>query len=211
MTTRESTVPLWIPSWEEYSEILSILNTYERGHESFAGTMTFSTGSVAQKLDPTHIMNRVKSEFFQVTLGSFPMSSLINRLGVWLTEDATAVSLIPEDLDQLREYVCRAPDERTRCGLPLSDEEFAFCEKQGLFTYLPVAEALIRAHFPGALEVRTELMKDPEAEGEWLVIGVKVDGEIEAVLDSYDRLTQEWVEKVPWPDREKIVIDYTIT
>jgi hypothetical protein len=101
--------------------------------------------------------------------------------------------------------------EPTRCELTLSDEEEAFCEKQGLVTFLPVAETLIRTHFPGALEVRTELMKDPEAEGEWLVIGVKVDGEIEAVLDSYDRLTREWVEKVRWPDREKIVIDYTIT
>lgn len=92
----------------------------------------------------------------------------------------------------------------------LSEEEHAFCEKHGLFPYLPVVEELIKANFPDALGVQTELMKDPEAEGEWLVIDVRVKGEIEEILDRYDRYTRDWVTKVPWPAREKVALNYII-
>lgn len=210
MTMQESTVPIWIPSWDEYPEILSILDSYERKHESFGSTKTVSMEQTLQESDQFAVVSRVMTGFLQETLSSFPVSRLINRLGVWRTENATAVSLAAEDLNQLWQYVCRLPSADTGCELALPDEEYEFCEQHGLFHYLPVAEKLLKIHFPNALLIQPELMKDPDGEAERLVIGAKVNGEIDAVLDAYDRLTRDWVAAVPWPDREKILIDYSI-
>lgn len=207
---QESTAPIWIPAWDEYPEIVPILDMYERAHESVASTKTLSIGPAAQKLNQAAIVNRVKSEFLQGTLDSFLVSGLVDRLNVWVTEDATSVSLSPEELVRLWQYVRRVPSKATGCKLALSEEEHAFCEMHGLFAYVPIAEELIKRHFPDVVSVFTELMKDPEAEGEWLVISAKVDGEIEAVLDAYDHLTRDWIAAVPWPKRERIVIDYSI-
>ncbi|MBU0652031.1 MAG: hypothetical protein KKG96_04035 [Proteobacteria bacterium] len=94
--------------------------------------------------------------------------------------------------------------------VPLSREAEAFCGCQGIRKYVNVASDLINQCFSNIRGVDSEVLQDPDAEDQFLVIHLEVKGEIEAVLDMYDKYTEEWVSRVPWPDRGKISLSYIV-
>jgi len=92
--------------------------------------------------------------------------------------------------------------------ISLSQEAEAFCKRQDIRKYVTVASDLINQRFSNIRSVESEVLQDPDAEDQFLVIHLEVKGEIEAVLDMYDRYTEEWVSRVPWPERAKICMSY---
>jgi hypothetical protein len=92
----------------------------------------------------------------------------------------------------------------------LSREVEAFCSRQGIRKYVTVVSDLLNQCFSGIRGVNSEVLQDPETEDQLLVIHVEVKGEIEAVLDMYDKYTEEWVSRVPWPERSKISLSYIV-
>jgi hypothetical protein len=76
--------------------------------------------------------------------------------------------------------------------------------------YLPVAIDLIERHFPSIDKLDLYLEHDPETEEEWLVLDLTLRGEVDEVLDNYDKYTDHWVSSVPWPQRQKIRLSYNI-
>jgi hypothetical protein len=66
-----------------------------------------------------------------------------------------------------------------------------FCSRHGIEQEAQAALEMAQRHFPdSAISARIE--SDPESEAEWLVLDMEVS-EKSAVLESYDRLIQEWV------------------
>ena len=94
--------------------------------------------------------------------------------------------------------------------IPLSEELFSFCLSHNMLSSLQVSVALIKACFPAVREVRLQPEREPDSGEEWLVIDFGIVGEIEEILDRYDKYTDLWVKSVPWPEREKIRLSYNI-
>ena len=92
--------------------------------------------------------------------------------------------------------------------VPLSREAEAFCSRQGIRKYFNVASDLLNQCFSNVRGVDSEVLQDPDTEDQLLVIHVEIKGEIDAVLDMYDKYTEEWVSRVPWPERAKISFSY---
>jgi len=86
-----------------------------------------------------------------------------------------------------------------------------FCKSEKIVDYLETVENLIRMHFPEVNEVQYSVESDPEVDERYLVISAKVSGDVDDVVERYDRYVAELVEKVPWPQRDKIVFSYDIT
>ena len=95
--------------------------------------------------------------------------------------------------------------------IPLSEELFSFCFRHNMLGSLQVSVRLIRTCFPSVREVRLQPERDPDTGEEWLVLDFGIVGEIEEILDRYDKYTDLWVKSVPWPEREKIRLSYNIT
>ena len=207
---QESTVPIMIPSWDEYPEILPALHIYERGKAHDVRTDAVLFAEVNSEPAQSRVANSIKISFLRNTTRCIPVPHLASRLCAWWTKDVTEITLGQENIEELGVYAAYLGTPAGEHVLLLSYAETLFCQANKLIPFLPVVEELIEVCFQKPLEVATELMKDPEAEGEWLLINVKVDADIDAVLDMYDEFTREWVERVPWPQREKIVVDYSI-
>ena len=98
--------------------------------------------------------------------------------------------------------------------ISLSREAEAFCSRQDIRKYVNVASDLLNQCFSNIRGVDSEVLQDPDTdtdtEDQLLVIHVEVKGEIEAVLDMYDKYTEEWVSRVPWPERGKISLSYIV-
>lgn len=93
---------------------------------------------------------------------------------------------------------------------PLSEDLFSFCFRHNILDSLQVSVGLIRTCFPSVREVRLQPERDPDTEQEWLVLDFGIVGEIEEILERYDKYTDLWVKSVPWPEREKIRLSYNI-
>jgi hypothetical protein len=125
--------------------------------------------------------------------------------------DPTSTSLDHDDLEALREYAVKlVSQKKSLCPIELSDDQISFCLTHGILDYVEKAEAIIGRNFRDDCHVYTEIMKDPDIDEEWLVINVEVQGSVEEVLDMYDKATEEWVAEIPWPERDKLVLSYTI-
>lgn len=85
-----------------------------------------------------------------------------------------------------------------------------FCFRQGILEYLPPAMDLIEKSFPSIQGLHLEQEQDPETGEEWLTINFTLRGQVNEILDSYDKYTDEWVSLVPWPEREKVRIAYNV-
>lgn len=92
--------------------------------------------------------------------------------------------------------------------IPLSREAETFCGLQGILKYVNVASELLNQCFSNVQGVDSEVLQDPNTEDQVLVIHVEIKGEIDLVLDMYDKYTEEWVSRVPWPERAKINLSY---
>lgn len=52
--------------------------------------------------------------------------------------------------------------------------------------------------------------EDPETGERWLLIAVTVFGEVGEILEQYERYTEQWVDAVSWPERDKIRLSFNI-
>ena len=58
--------------------------------------------------------------------------------------------------------------------------------------------------------INFSLENDPEIDEEWITLNVTVEGEIEEILDKYDKYTDNFVYEIPWPERDRIRFSYNI-
>ena len=79
-----------------------------------------------------------------------------------------------------------------------------FCAEQSLINYLGSAEDLIKKHFPTVHEINFSTEYDPETPDRWVSADIKVSGEINQIIEWEDSFVKEWVNSVPYPEREKI-------
>ena len=84
------------------------------------------------------------------------------------------------------------------------------CIDLGIEKYLIKAIDLIKKHFPTFLDINISLEKDREIDEEWIALDVTIEGEIEEVLDKYDKYTENLVYEIPWPERDRIRFIYNI-
>ncbi|OGP85911.1 MAG: hypothetical protein A2V87_07390 [Deltaproteobacteria bacterium RBG_16_58_17] len=134
-------------------------------------------------------------------------SFLINRSKGVQEGDTYGTIIEQDEIELLRSFVEGQAASRP-VVVPLSREAEAFCGCQGIRQYVNVASDLINQCFSNIQNVESEILQDPDAEDQFLVIHLEVKGEIEAVLDMYDKYTEEWVSRVPWPERAKISLSY---
>jgi hypothetical protein len=92
----------------------------------------------------------------------------------------------------------------------LTRETADFCNREGLSSYVAAASKFIAAHFCNVKSIDSEVLRCPDTDGRFLVIQLEVEGEIDTVLDMYDRYTAAWVSAVPWPERGKMNLSYVL-
>ncbi|MDI6725897.1 MAG: hypothetical protein QMD32_02950 [Smithellaceae bacterium] len=154
----------------------------------------------------------VKPSFEGELLANVPSSllSFLNNRRQHVKDGDTYLTIINQkDIDILSSLVKGRTTSRP-VVVPLSPAAEAFCNSQGISPYIKVASDLVNKCFSNIKGVAGEVLQDPDVEDQFLVIHVEVKGEIEAVLDMYDKYTEEWVTKVPWPERSKISLSYII-
>lgn len=84
------------------------------------------------------------------------------------------------------------------------DEVILFCRNQSLIKYLDLAEDLIKRHFATVQKIVFSMGYDPEIPDKWVNADIKVIGEIDQVIEWENSFVNEWVNSVPYPEREKI-------
>ena len=92
----------------------------------------------------------------------------------------------------------------------IPDEIIEQSVKWGIKEYLIIAIDLVKKHFPTYYDLNFSLQRDYEIDDEWVTIDVSIDGDIEEVLDSYDKYTENFVYEVPLLERDKIRLSYNI-
>jgi hypothetical protein len=92
----------------------------------------------------------------------------------------------------------------------ITPEIIEFCSRERITSYLPSAINSIERNFPTTSELKIEVEQDPETDEEWLVLNVTTRGEVDEVLNHYDKYINYWVSTVPWPERQKIRLLYNI-
>jgi hypothetical protein len=92
----------------------------------------------------------------------------------------------------------------------IAPDALAFCRQQGLLRYLLMVIELIKQCFPRIQEFYLRQEQDPETGEKWLTLDISLQGEVDAVLDSYDAYTSKLISIVPWPERDKFRLSYDI-
>ncbi len=92
----------------------------------------------------------------------------------------------------------------------LDNEVQSFCAEHTITHHLEMALHLIEECFPYVREVSLEVVADPEIDEQWVQIGLEIPGSAESFLGDYERYTRELVCRVPWPERNKIRVSYSI-
>ena len=151
-----------------------------------------------------------KGRLFLKSFTALPPSFFINRMQVMLNKETSQAVIEQDDIEILKNYFKKRTSSDQFADINLSREEKEFCNRNGIRQYIPVASELIKRHFSNIQRIDSEILHDPDTEEQWLVINVQVKGEIEDILNMYDKYTGEWVSSVPWPEREKICLSYII-
>lgn len=125
-------------------------------------------------------------------------------------EGDTYGTVIDQDHIEILTRLAKGWSEYPPVIIPLSFETEAFCNNQGIRQYVALALDLLTQCFSGIRRIESEVLQDPDTGDQMMVIHLEIDGEIEAVLDMYDRYTEEWVSRVPWPERSKIALSYIV-
>jgi len=152
----------------------------------------------------------IKSSLEGELLSNLPSNllSFLSNRGQHVQDGYTYETIIEhDDIELLRSFVEGRTASRP-VVISLSREAEAFCNRQGIRTYVTVASDLLNQCFSNIWSVDSEILQDPETEEQLLVIHMEVKGEIEEVLDMYDKYTEGWVSRVPWPERAKISLSY---
>ena len=92
----------------------------------------------------------------------------------------------------------------------LSHELLCFCSRQEILHVLPLALDLVEKFLSGYQELDIQQEQDPETGESWLAIEITIEGDVDHVLDGYDRYMNEWVSRVPYPERDKVCLVYNI-
>jgi hypothetical protein len=201
------------------SEWLPLIAPYSFYHREPAG----DTASIVLPCEaedahvPTFVPSKnstafIKSSLEGELLSNVPSSllSFLNNRRQHVQDGDTYLTVIDQkDIDILSSLVKGRTASRP-VVFPLSREAEAFCSRQGIRKYVTVASDLLNQCFSNIRGVDSEVLQDPDAEDQFLVIHLEVKGEIEAVLDMYDKYTEEWVSRVPWPERGKISLSYIV-
>jgi hypothetical protein len=92
----------------------------------------------------------------------------------------------------------------------ITPEIIQFCSRERITSYLPSAINSIERNFQTISELKIEVDHDPETDEKWLGLNVTIRGEVDEVLNNYDKYINYWVSAVPWPERQKIRLLYNI-
>ena len=92
----------------------------------------------------------------------------------------------------------------------ISPEVRNFCAQEGILQYAEGAIDLVQHHFESIQDLALQLQEDPETGEKWAAVDVTIRGELDEILDAYDRYTGQWVTSAPWPERDKIRLSYNI-
>jgi len=90
----------------------------------------------------------------------------------------------------------------------VSKEVAMFCVREGLLQSLLWALEIAAESFPEALSSDVGLEEDPEGDDQWVSLGVTVKGDEPDVSERYNGFTEQWVARVPWPERDRIRLCY---
>jgi len=85
-----------------------------------------------------------------------------------------------------------------------------FCLNRGILTQVQTAVELVKKHFPNleALEIRPE--RDPETDGESIVLDLAVRDDVHTFLEAFDRCKEAWVTAIPAPALSSICLIYSL-
>ena len=103
------------------------------------------------------------------------------------------------------------PTETTQVAQPFSLEGFTllndvavFAVNNGLCDFLRFAIDCLKSAFGTDKNYIISKDIDPEISEEWINIDVKVEGNVNDILNKYDHVTELWVLHVPWPQRSMV-------
>ena len=85
-----------------------------------------------------------------------------------------------------------------------------FCTTEGILNYVSVATEIIEQSFQQIDKIGMAVEEDPETGERWLLLAIRVYGEVGEILEQYERYTEQWVASVPWPERDKIRLSFDI-
>jgi len=190
-------------------ELLALIAQYELGeYETTRGTdheiLPFEKGIA-------DIKAHLECEILIKMPSIFPASFFIKRLYAILINETSQAIIEPDTIEQLQNYLKQKESFDRIVDIKLSRDEKEFCKHHGVLQYISVALGIIKRSFSNIRTIYTELLQDPDTDEQWLVVNVEVKGEIEDILDMYDKYTGEWVSRVPWPERGKISLSYIVT
>jgi hypothetical protein len=100
--------------------------------------------------------------------------------------------------------------ERNLPEARLIPEVSEFCSQKGISEYLETTLKIIKESFPPVRGLHLLKEQDPEAEEQWLLIDITVDGSIDDILEGYDHYVDQWVKSVPESVRKNIRLSYSV-
>ena len=93
----------------------------------------------------------------------------------------------------------------------ISSRVLYFCYQQQILRHLPITiEIIEKSFFTTINEIEMEPEIDPETGEEWLDFKIRIKGEVEEVLDRYDKYTERLVSLLPCSARYKMRLSYNI-
>src|SRR5437773_12430855 len=87
---------------------------------------------------------------------------------------------------------------------------FSFCLRRGLLAHVQTAVELVSKHFPNFERLQIRLERDPEVEGESIVLDLGVRDEVDSFLENYDRCKEAWVAAIPGLELSSICLVYSL-
>lgn len=94
--------------------------------------------------------------------------------------------------------------------LHVDHKVMAFCTQHRLFDALSTVMHLLQCYFHKIQKALLQLEQDPESGEEKLIVDITLHGDIDEVLASYDTYTRQWVDAVPWPQRDYFRLSYDV-
>ncbi|MBI2759866.1 MAG: hypothetical protein HYX51_00360 [Chloroflexi bacterium] len=86
-----------------------------------------------------------------------------------------------------------------------------FCAEEQIEPDMERVFALIEELFPDARGLRANLVWDPDIPGDvWVSLTVTLSGSIAEIIHRDDTFVSRWIEDIPWPARDKIVVDLDV-
>jgi hypothetical protein len=185
---------------------------------------SYEPGASQEREDILSVLRRFRPSKQSSATRTAPVINSLNQ--VWVVTVARSplvnINLVHRNLyfditssDPVEDYLDLNPAEEAsrvvRTTVPgMPEEVLLFCEKEGVSRYLPDAVRIIRQSFEQIESLKTEVEEDPETGEKWMLISITAHGEVEEILEQYDRYTESWVSAAPWPECHKIRLSFDI-